>query len=412
MSIGIVGAGISGLHLALRLQQFGVDTTLYTPQRPEDIRDGPPLNFVTRFHSTREREKALGVTHWTSGEFDNPSMHMYLEGSGGLSFQSRLPHPASSVDFRMYLAALLEEYQARGGGVEPRETTGRSDLADLAGNHDLVVVAAGRGALTGTFPRDPARSPYDTARRRLAGGLFHGVLPADPVGMTMHMVPGAGEIHAPTYHTFGGQVTVVLVEAVPGGPFESVTGRDHRDDPDGFAGHILRLVGDHAPTLRERIDEQEFALVRPVDMLQGAVVPTVRHGWAKVGDDRFALAVGDAWIANDPLTAQGANLGSAQAFLLAEALRTAAGPYDERFCRTVSERMWADAQPVVDWTNMFIGDPPPQVTALFAAAAADQRVADAFVENLDRPHEMWHSVRTPENTEEFISGARLVRSGT
>ncbi|MFD0883524.1 styrene monooxygenase/indole monooxygenase family protein [Streptosporangium algeriense] len=411
MSIGIVGAGISGLHLALRLQQFGVGTTLYTPQRPDDIRNGPPLNFVTRFHSTREREKALGVTRWASEEFDNPSMHMHLEGPGGFSFRSRLPHPASSVDFRMYLAVLLEEYQARGGEVEFRETADRSDLADLARNHDLMVVAAGRGALTGTFTRDPARSPYGAARRRLAGGLFHGVRSPAPVGMTMHMVPGAGEIHAPTYHTFGGQVTVVLVEAVPGGPFESVTDRDHRDDPDGFAKRILRLTGDHTPALRERIDEREFALVRPVDMLQGAVVPTVRRGWTEVSDGRFALAIGDAWITNDPLTAQGANLGSAQAFLLAEALRTATGPYDQRFCRTVSERMWVDAQPVVDWTNMFIGDPPPQVGALFAAAAADQRVADAFVENLDRPHEMWHSVRTPENTEEFISGARLVRSG-
>ncbi|MFI7227822.1 NAD(P)-binding protein [Nonomuraea angiospora] len=32
--IGIVGAGISGLTLALRLQQLGVEATLYSEQDP------------------------------------------------------------------------------------------------------------------------------------------------------------------------------------------------------------------------------------------------------------------------------------------------------------------------------------------------------------------------------------------
>lgn len=411
MSIGIVGTGISGLHLALRLRQFGIDATLYTAQEPDDIRSGPPLNFVTRFDSTREREKALGITRWASDAYDNAWMHMGVEGPGGPAFRGKLPRPASSVDFRMYLASLLEEYQRRGGDTVHRTVADRADLAQLAGGHDLVVVAAGRGALTDAFPRDPERSPYRSAPRHLAGGLFHGIRPPEPAGMTMHMVPGAGEVHAPTYYSFDGRVTVVLVEAVPDGPFTAVTGRDYRDEPEQFAKDVLELISTYAPTLRGRVDEREFALTRPVDRLQGAVVPVVRKGWAEPAPGRFALAVGDAWIANDPLTAQGANLGSALAFQLADALREHTGPYDEAFCRTVSERMWATAQPVVDWTNLFIGEPPPQMGTLLAAAAGDQRVADAFVANLDRPAAMWHGVCRPENTDEFIAAARAGRNG-
>ncbi|MGW1838308.1 styrene monooxygenase/indole monooxygenase family protein [Streptomyces sp. NPDC002067] len=412
MSIGIVGAGISGLHLALRLQQFGIATTLYTAQEPDGIRSGPPLNFVTRFDSTRRREKALGVTRWLSAAYDNAWMHMSVEGPGGFVLRGRLPAPASSVDFRMYLAELLETYTGRGGDTVLRRLGGGTELARTAGDHDLLVVAAGRSAPAEVFGRDPDRSPYRTAPRLLAGGLFHGIAPADPPGMTMHMVPGAGEIHAPAYHSFSGPVTAVLIEAVPEAPFAAVTD-GHRNDPEGFTREVLKLITRHAPLLRERVDARTFALARPVDMLQGALTPVVRRGWAELDGGGHALAIGDAWITNDPLTAQGANLGSKLAFQLADELRDHRGAYDGEFCRAVSERMWATARPVVDWTNLFIGTPQPQVAALLTAAAGDQRVADAFVANLDRPDAMWRVVSAPERVEEFIarSQSRTVRSG-
>jgi 2-polyprenyl-6-methoxyphenol hydroxylase-like FAD-dependent oxidoreductase len=310
----------------------------------------------------------------------------------------------------MYLAALLEEYRRRGGSWVRERVADRDGLLRLGERHELLVVAAGRGALTDVFPRDPARSPYTSAPRHLAGGLFDGVRPTEEPGMAVHVVPGAGEIHAPAYHSFTGRVTALLVEAVPGGPFTAVTDRDHREDPGRFVEELLELITAYAPSLRARIDAREFAPARPVDLMRGAVVPGVRRGWARLADDRYALAVGDAWITNDPLTAQGANLGSALAFQLADALREHSGPYDEAFCRTVSERMWATARPVVDWTNLFVGPPPPQLDTLLTAAAADQRVADAYVARLDRPDAMWQCVRSPESTAEFIEEARSVRS--
>ncbi|MGY0499420.1 styrene monooxygenase/indole monooxygenase family protein [Nocardia sp. FBN12] len=409
-SIGIVGAGISGLHLTLRLQQLGIESTLYSRQDPDEIRSGPPLNFVTRFGSTRERENSLGITEWLSSEFDNPWMHMRIEGEESLALRGALPRPASSVDFRIYLAGLLEAVIGRGGTVVQRRPADSRDLADLAAHHDLLIVAAGRGELRDVFPRDPARSPFRTAPRVLAGGLFHGIAPPEPPGMTMNMVPGVGEIHAPTFHSFDGRVTAVLIEAVPGGAFQTVIGPEHRDDPELFAKGVLDLVTTYAPSLRERVDDKEFGLARPNDAMHGSLVPTVRRGWAEMGDGRHALAIGDAWIVNDPLTAQGANLGSAQAFQVARALESHRGGYDAQFCMTLSEQLWATAQPVVDWTNMFLGAPAPQVMSLLAAASGDQRVADAFIANLDDPPAMWHSISRPERTAAFIESAQSTRS--
>ncbi|MCP3804859.1 monooxygenase [Allokutzneria sp. A3M-2-11 16] len=407
MSIGIVGAGISGLHLALRLHQLGIDATLYTDETAEDIRAGRPRNFVTRFDSTRARERALGVAHWESGESDNAWMHLHVEG--GPSFRGKLPNPASSLDFRIYLAALLEDYVRRGGRLVRRSVPDRAGLAELVGEHDLLVVAAGRTALTEVFPRDPERSPYLAPRRHLVGGLYHGIEPPEPAGMSMHMIPGAGEIHAPSYYSFAGRVTAVLVEAVPGGPLDELARWDQAADPGGFGRALLNAIAVHAPSLRERV--RELALTRPEDFLQGAVTPVVRHGWAEVADGTFALAIGDAWIVNDPITAQGANLGSRNAFQLAEVLRFSTPPYDEEFCRKVSEQLWSTAGNVVDWTNLFIGEPRPHLGQLISEAADDQRVADAFVRNLDDPEAMWHSISGPEATARFLDRARSAEAG-
>ena len=61
MSVGIVGLGISGLQLALFLQQGGLATTLYSPCPATALASGPIPNFVTRGAPTLQRERALGV---------------------------------------------------------------------------------------------------------------------------------------------------------------------------------------------------------------------------------------------------------------------------------------------------------------------------------------------------------------
>ena len=60
-TIGITGAGYSGLTLALRLQQLGIDTTVYVEATPDAMRSGRLPNTVGRFGTTVARERSLGI---------------------------------------------------------------------------------------------------------------------------------------------------------------------------------------------------------------------------------------------------------------------------------------------------------------------------------------------------------------
>ncbi|WP_327233676.1 hypothetical protein OG349_06515 [Streptomyces sp. NBC_01317] len=397
--IAIVGAGISGLHLALRLQQTGITTTVYTERSAEEVAAGRPSNLPVRFGRTRQRERDLGVAHWDQPENDTHGVNLVAPGDPGIHFFGRLDEPASGIDFRLYLPRLTADYQERGGRVEPL----RPEVAEIdriSRHHDLVVVASGRAA-TGLFPRDPARSPYTEPQRVLTAGLFRGIAPSDP-GWIHFQVTEVGEIFSTRILTADGPVHGMVVEALPGGPLEQLAAYDHAKDQSGFERTLLKLVADHAPELRERITESDFGLARAGDVVQGGITPTVRESWATLPSGRIALALGDAWVVNDPLTGQGANLGSRSAFALA-ALITDGPPFDEVFARRVADRLWGIAEPVVAWSNLNIGPPPEHLGEIFATATAVPRVADAFVNNFNDPAAMWDAIKSPADAATWLS---------
>src|SRR5262249_22169778 len=63
-TMGIVGAGVAGLHLALYLQKHGVPVTLYAERSPDEVRAGRLLNTQALLGAARARTVALGVNHW------------------------------------------------------------------------------------------------------------------------------------------------------------------------------------------------------------------------------------------------------------------------------------------------------------------------------------------------------------
>lgn len=402
--VAIVGTGISGLTLALHLRRHGVTTTVLSDRTPDQHRAARLPNAVIRFHPARQRERALGVDHWEFPDFGVYGIDFRAGGDAPLAFRGALRHAASGVDFRIYLARLLEDYENRGGRVVVGPT-GAADVAGLAKDHDLVVVAAGRGSVAELFPRDPARSPFSEPQRVLTAGLYHGIAFPDPLGVSYNVAPGVGEIFQAPFFSFDGRVSTVLVEAVPGGPLEVLRHLRYADDPAGFERTLLRLLAEHAPSIRERVDTGQFGLTRPADLLQGAITPTVRRGWARLEADRFAVAVGDAWVVNDPIVGQGANLGSHCAWTLGEAI-LAAESYDEAFCRRVEQEMWAYARCVTGFTNTFLLPPPAHVGELLAAAAADRRVADDLADSFADPPAMWRAIASPEGARRFVAGGR------
>jgi len=401
-SIGIVGTGISGLQLALTLQQQGVDTTLYAERTPDEIRGSRLMNAVSRFGPTLARERALGVAHWA----DHPTNYRHINVSvtgTPVAFAGHMREQVGNVDFRVYLAQLLEDYMARGGSV----AHGRRGVDDIVAgtvDHDLTVVAAGRESVAEFFPRVPERSPFTAPQRRLCAFLVHGVGPADPFGAEITLVPEVGEVFVLPFLSRHGAVTAIGVEAIPGGPLEPLVDLRYDEDPAAFEALVLDLLRRHAPRTYERIDHAAFAVTGPTDILQGAIVPTVRKPYCEVAPGRFVVAVGDAYVANDPVGGQGANLGSRSAAVMAEAiLRDVA--YDEWFCRGLARDLWAAAEPVVRFNNAFLAPPPPHLEAILGAAMAHQPVADAFVNLWADPAGMWRTIATPERAAAFVARA-------
>jgi hypothetical protein len=158
----VIGSGISGVTLALRLQQLGADSTLFVERSPEEQRRGRVENFVARFPATRARERCLGVAHWEElGGSLVRGMDVSVAGTP-IHFCGRLGDAAQGVDFREYLSRLVEDYVARGGvtDIGPLPASA-AELAARTRGHDAVVVAAGRSApLTAElFPVRRDRSP-------------------------------------------------------------------------------------------------------------------------------------------------------------------------------------------------------------------------------------------------------------
>lgn len=399
--IGIVGAGIAGLQLGLFLQHEGIEATIYTEHTPERIASSRLANVVVRAAPTRERERLLGVAHWDTAGLDLTHFAFHVRGERELAFTGRYDAPTLAVDMRLYCARLLEDFMRRGGRVRIG-TLQASDVGRLAEEHELVVVAAGRGGLTSLFPRIAEHSPFTSPQRLVVGGLYRGIALEPPLALDVTIVPGHGEILSFPIVSFTPGLTAIGIESVAGGAFETVAHMRFEDDPSRFEAAVLDLLRTYAPSIYARISPDAFALNRPLDLCHAAITPTVRAGYVRLESGKYVVALGDAHVVNDPIIGQGANTASYAAWVLGEAIRDAAR-FDEAFCREVERRIWTFTQAVTQGTNSRLGPPPPQLLSLLRAATTDQRVADAYAWGFNHPERFWAAVSSPERAAAFLA---------
>lgn len=405
-TIGIVGAGIAGLHLALHLQQHGIEVTVYSDRSGDQIRGSRLPSTVALMGATRARDTALGTNHWALPAQGTYGMALRVAGDPPLAFEADVTSPYLFIDMRVYLPRLMADFQERGGKLVVGPI-GVDDVAALAANHDLVVVAVGRAGLGGLFPRVAERSPYEAPQRRVFAGLFRGIRYPSPFRMGFNIVPGQGEIFENQFLTFDGYASGLLIETIPGGALDHLTHLRYEDDPAAFNAAVLSVVRDYAPDTYARTDPAAFALTGPLDTLSGAVTPIARRGWAPLAGGKFAMAVGDAHITHDPLTGQGANAASRGAWSLGElvvAHARAGGRFDEAFCADAEQQLWDDARAVTEWSNAFLQPPPPHAIGLLVASAQNRAVANAFADNFNDPKRQWAVFSSPDATAAFIAG--------
>jgi hypothetical protein len=404
-NIGIIGAGIAGLHLALYLQQNGIDATIITDIEPEAYRTARLLNTVAHHHTTLARETALGVNHWPDMDDHYHYHDHWLNLPDPLHFAGHFNNPSRAVDYRIYLPTLMEDFIARGGSIEYRRIE-EEDIQPLADRFDLLVVAVGKGPLGAMFAHDPAESPFQQPQRRLSCGLYTGVAHTDPKNVTLSLTPGAGELIVIPTVTFGGIGTALLFENVPGTDLEATVTTKYADDPAAFRQVILDALEKFHPAVYDRVDTARFDLCQPVDILQGGVVPTVRRSFVEFDNGRFAVAVGDVHVTVDPVNGQGANIASYAAFKMGEEI-VKAPVLDRRFIERVdlarNDRCLAAAR----WTNLMMPPPSEEIQMLLGAMSQNKALCDEFTENFNWPERQWDNLSSPARIRRWIERSAL-----
>ncbi|PTT19724.1 monooxygenase [Microbacterium sp. HMWF026] len=384
-TIGIVGAGVAGLHLGLHLRQQGRDVTIYTNRTAQQVADGKVMNSVAHMSATIDIERELGIADWpeTDAEY---SLHHHYNGWGEeRRFSGSFEKPARVIDYRIYLPRLMDEFESRGGTIEYRDLS-VADIENLTEVHDLVVVSTGKGEIGALFPRREDKSPFTAPQRKLAVGFWKGVASREPRGVEISLAPPAGELLTIPMWSFSGLVHALLFESVPGGAQEVLTDSRYEDDPARYREATLSILEEFHPSVFERVDARAFELQNGAkDILQGAVTPVLREDYTLLPNGRFLLALGDVHMTVDPIQAQGANSAAYSAKVIADAVAEDQ-VFDERFMKKVARRRAERLEASNDWVNTIIQTPPaPHIPELFSAMVHDQALADRFTENFNYP---------------------------
>jgi 2-polyprenyl-6-methoxyphenol hydroxylase-like FAD-dependent oxidoreductase len=399
-TIGIVGAGVGGLHLALYLQKHGVDAVIITDRKPEEYRNSRLLNTVAHHHVTIARENELGLDHW-----NDPALFYYYHDHffnfpQPLRFRGDFTRPSRAVDYRIYLPALMGDFARRGGRIEYRRIE-EDDIPALVNRFDLLVVSTGKGALGELFSYRPEHSPFTQPQRRLCVGLYKGVRQPNPMNVTLSVSPGHGEMIVIPTLSFDGIATALLMENVPGGDLEELATLNYEQDRKRFLQVLLRKLEQHHPTTYDRIETARFDLAQPQDLLQGGVVPTVRNTVVQFDGGKCAIALGDLHSVVDPMMGQGANMASYAAFVLGEEIVNA-DALDARFCETVDLRRQDRVLAASRWTNLMLAPPSEAMGALLGTMGQNKALADEFTENFNYPEKQWDHVATPQRIHAWL----------
>lgn len=403
-NIMIVGAGQAGLQLGISLLQRDYRVSITSNRTPEDLRAGKVMSSQCMFHDSLQLERDRGLNFW---EADCPPVegisftvpHPELPGEKALAWSHRLDHKAQSVDQRVKVPGWMAEFTRLGGELLMHEAN-MDDLERWTQSHDLVIVAAGKGAIAQMFERDATRSPYNQPQRALALTYVHGMAPrAEHSAVNFNLIPGVGEYFVFPALTVSGPCEIMVFEGVPGGPM------DCWGDVATPAQHLARskdLLATYLPWEAARCTQVELTDANGI--LAGRFAPTVRQPVGRLPSGRVVLGMADAVLLNDPITGQGSNNAAKFAHAVEQAI-VAHGdlPFDAGFMSQTFESFWAGyGRFATDWTNAMLAPPPPHVLKLLGAASAEPRVARRIVNGFNNPTDFVNFFMTPDKVDAFL----------
>ena len=404
MRVAIVGAGQSGMQLALGLQARGFDVTVLSDRSAAEIRTGRVMSSQCMFETALQIERDLGLDGWTHACPPIEGIGMTVAGPGGLPsirWVGRLDGPARSVDQRLKLPAWMDAFEERGGDLRICEA-GVEDLERCAQDHDLVVVASGKGRIGQLFEVDPGRSPHRASRRTLALTYVTGMQPNDPLPrVSFSLIPGVGEYFVFPALTLSGPCEIMVFEGIPGGPM------DCWGDVRSPTEHLARsreILERYVPWEAARC--ANLTLTDDLGCLTGKVVPTVRRPIARLPSGRLVFGMGDAVVLNDPITGQGSNNAAKCAEIVYRSiLERGSAAFDVGWMEATFDRYWNGyARWATEWTNAQLEPPRAHVRKLIQSAAVIPAVADTIANGFDDPRVFFPWWFDAAEADQFLEG--------
>ncbi|WP_433715120.1 styrene monooxygenase/indole monooxygenase family protein [Nocardia sp. CA-084685] len=417
-SAAVIGAGQTGVTAALGLLDAGFDVTLYSDRDQRSLReDVPATGTALEFGETQQAESALGLDTYTGRAPRHTGLSVRIAGPEReelIQFDGHFDgFVGVAVDTRLKADERLTAFLERGGRFVVEQVT-PDKLDTIAAAVDLTLVATGRGGLSDLFAIDQARTPYDAPQRSLLTVTVTGIGHDESVfahrsraggahsGFSIFAEQGEGW-WGPYLHKDVGPSWAFLGWARPGSEWESrFAAADSAESAHRIVQDLYRdfIDWDLPEVLETRVIAED-----PHSWLEGAVRPVVRSGVGRTAGGHVVASLGDTSAAYDPIAGQGAQSGLIQAQRLVAAAAVHEGPFDADWISAQYAAFLAargDAANKV--TRLFLGDPELADIGnqLFAAAAVDQRFANALVGLLHGP-QPFLGVDSLESAAEFIA---------
>lgn len=402
--IAIIGAGQSGLQLALGLLQNGYEVTLLSDRTGEEIRSGRVMSSQCMFDSALQTERDLHLNLWEQECPKVEAISFSVPGPNNaraIDWSARLDAYAQAVDQRIKMPGWMEQFQNEGGELIVKE----AQIADVEANtrsHDLTILSTGKGKLGSLFEKDTSRSPYDRPQRALALTYVKKMRPREQgAAVCFSLIPGVGEYFVFPALTTSGPCEIMVFEGIPGGPMDCW---GEVKNPEQHVAKSKWILEKFLPWEAERCHNVE--LTDENGILTGMLTPVVRKAVATLPSGRHVLGLGDAVVLNDPITGQGSNNAAKSADIyLQSILEHGARQADHEWMQQTFDRYWAGyARWVTEWTNLLL-NPPPHVVRILECAGRLREVSEAVVNGFDDPRSLFPWFMEAEQAEAFLREA-------
>jgi hypothetical protein len=417
-SVAIIGAGQAGTLAAVGLMNAGYDVTLYSDRTAESIlNDTAPTGTAFIFGDTVAVERKHGVETFEDVARPADGIHLYFNPKVGqelVQIRGELDEATGyAVDVRLKSASRMAQLEAGGARIVIEKVTPER-LDGIAAEHELTIVATGKGDLAGLFERDAGRSVYDAPQRYLGMVIVKNIA-TDGTGFP-NRLPGftpvcfnfygdIGEFFwVPFYHKTQGKCWNLVIEARTDSPLDTYRKVSSGEE---MLERVRDIVRTYAPWDWETMKDMELVGDDAHPWLRGAFPPTVRKPVAHTASGRAIWGLGDSSFAFDPIGGQGAGCGARQAGYYADAIiERGDGPFDEDFMEKTYQGFYEwHGGSSYNFNNVLLEPLDSTGRFVLTSAFGDPKVSQRFFQGFNRPWELYPMLAQKDQAKAWVQEA-------